>query len=147
MWAISTTVMVIFSQMPFWKLLDHSYVQSFFSIITRHINYNILKGTLLLKILRTWIKIPVGTGCKLNVHKTFRRRPGRLLKVLCTFNLRHVSTGIRANSFIKTSVNIKKWKSMKVPLKLSLAKKYEEDLPFNTKIDNNSLIVIRIFFS
>ena len=30
----------------------------------------------------------------LNVHKTFSRRPRRLLKVLCTFNLRPVSRGI-----------------------------------------------------
>ena len=37
--------------------------------------------------------IPVDTGRKLNVYKTFRRRPGRLLNVLCTFNLRPVSTG------------------------------------------------------
>ena len=29
----------------------------------------------------------------MNVHKTFRRRPGRLWNVLCTFNLRPVSTG------------------------------------------------------
>ena len=36
---------------------------------------------------------PVDTGRKLNVHKTLRRRPGRLLNVLCTFNLRPVSTG------------------------------------------------------
>ena len=36
---------------------------------------------------------PVDTGRKLNVHKTFRTRPGRLLNVLCTFNLRPVSTG------------------------------------------------------
>ena len=36
---------------------------------------------------------PVDTGCKLNVHKAFRRRPGRLLNVLCTFNLRPVPTG------------------------------------------------------
>ena len=35
---------------------------------------------------------PKDTGGKLNVHKTFRRRPGRLLNVLCTFNLRPVST-------------------------------------------------------
>ena len=35
----------------------------------------------------------VDTGHKLNVHKTFRRRPGRLLNVLCTFNLGPVSTG------------------------------------------------------
>ena len=31
---------------------------------------------------------PVDTGHKLNVHKTFRRRPGRLLNVVCTFSLR-----------------------------------------------------------
>ena len=36
---------------------------------------------------------PAETGRKFNVHKTFRRRPGRLLKVLCTLNLRPVSTG------------------------------------------------------
>ena len=30
---------------------------------------------------------PVDKGRKLNVHKTFTRRPGRLLKVLCTFNV------------------------------------------------------------
>ena len=37
--------------------------------------------------------IPVYTGRKSNVHITFRRRPGHLLNVLCTFNLRSVSTG------------------------------------------------------
>ena len=36
---------------------------------------------------------PVDTGRKLSVHKTFRRRPGRLLNVLCTVSLRPVSTG------------------------------------------------------
>ena len=36
---------------------------------------------------------PVDTGRKMNVHKTFRIRPGRLLNFLCTFNLRPVSTG------------------------------------------------------
>ena len=35
--------------------------------------------------------IPVDTGRKMNVHKTFKRRPGHLLNVLCTFNLRSVS--------------------------------------------------------
>ena len=35
----------------------------------------------------------VDTGRKLNVHKTPRRHPGRLLNVLCTFHLRPVSTG------------------------------------------------------
>ena len=37
---------------------------------------------------------PVDTGRKLNVHKAFRRRPGRLLNVLCTFNLPCVSKGL-----------------------------------------------------
>ena len=36
---------------------------------------------------------PVDTGRKFNAHKTFRRSPGRLLNVLCTFNLRPASTG------------------------------------------------------
>ena len=40
------------------------------------------------------IRIPVYTGRKLNVHKTFRRRPGHLLNFLCTFSLRPVSMGI-----------------------------------------------------
>ena len=37
---------------------------------------------------------PVDTGRKLNVHKTFRGRSRHLLNVLCTFNLRPVSTGL-----------------------------------------------------
>ena len=40
-----------------------------------------------------YLAIPVDTGRKLNVHKPFRRRPGRLLNVLSTFNLRPVSIG------------------------------------------------------
>ena len=36
---------------------------------------------------------PVDTGRKLSIHKTFVRRPGRLLNVLCTLNVRPVSTG------------------------------------------------------
>ena len=35
----------------------------------------------------------VDTGRELNVHKTLRRRPGHLLNILCTFNLRPMSTG------------------------------------------------------
>ena len=34
---------------------------------------------------------PVDTGRKLNAHKTFRKRQGRLLNVLCTFNFPPVS--------------------------------------------------------
>ena len=43
-------------------------------------------------ILNVWGLYPVGTGRKLNVHKTFRRRPGRLLNILCTFSLHPVPT-------------------------------------------------------
>ena len=38
-------------------------------------------------------RFPVDTGRKMNVHKTFRRRLGRLLNVLCTLNLFLLSTG------------------------------------------------------
>ena len=36
---------------------------------------------------------PLDTRHKLNVHKTFNRRLGRLLNVLCTLNLHPVSRG------------------------------------------------------
>ena len=42
---------------------------------------------------------------KLNVHKTFRRRPGRVLHISCTFNLRPVSRG---NIFIRYMTNVLK---------------------------------------
>ena len=38
--------------------------------------------------------ISLDTGRKFNVNKTFRRRPGRLLNVFSTFNLRPVSAGM-----------------------------------------------------
>ena len=46
----------------------------------------------------SWIFIcvstyPLDTGRKLNVHKMFIRRPGRLLNVLCTFSLHPVPRG------------------------------------------------------
>ena len=41
--------------------------------------------------------IPVEKEHKSNVGKTFRRRPGLLLNVLCTFNLRPVFTGKPTN--------------------------------------------------
>ena len=44
-------------------------------------------------LLNLFVHSPVDTGRKLNVHKTFRRLPGRLLNVVCTFNLRLLSTG------------------------------------------------------
>ena len=54
--------------------------------------YYLYEITSPLKLIRkskllSWFYFPVDTGPKLNVHKTFRRRPGRLLSVLCTFNL------------------------------------------------------------
>ena len=39
------------------------------------------------------LNLSVDTGRKLNVRKTFRRRPGYLLHVLYTFNLRPVFNG------------------------------------------------------
>ena len=46
---------------------------------------------------------PLETGRNLNVHKTFRRRPGRLLKVLCAFKLRPVSRGYRTGKIYQQS--------------------------------------------
>ena len=41
---------------------------------------------------------PLDPGRKLNVHRTFKRRSGCLLNVLCTFNLRHVFMGETVSS-------------------------------------------------
>ena len=46
-----------FSKRAFWKLLDHSYVQSSFWAITRHIYNNLLKDTLRMNIFRIWFNI------------------------------------------------------------------------------------------
>ena len=40
---------------------------------------------------------PVDTGRKFNIHKTLRRRPGRLLNAFCTLNLRHCLLGKDVN--------------------------------------------------
>ena len=55
-----------------------------------YVTYATIVLTILTDVL---ILIPVDTGRKLNVHKTFRRRPGRLLNVLYTFNLRPATRG------------------------------------------------------
>ena len=47
--ATFATLRVMFSEVPFWKLLDHYYVQSSFSTITKHIDNSILKDILQLK--------------------------------------------------------------------------------------------------
>ena len=44
------------------------------------------------EILCLCLRYPVDTGRKLNVHKTFRRRPRRLRNVLGMFKLHPVST-------------------------------------------------------
>ena len=74
-----------------------------------------------------WLSFPVDTGRKLNVHKTFRRRPGRLLDVLCTFNLRPVSTGFL--TMVSGTKSAFWWKS-KFPTwrKYSTARKYLREL-------------------
>ena len=59
--ASSATVMVFFSKVQFWKLLDHNYVQTSCSRIARHIEKSIFQEIPLLKILWTWIKICANT--------------------------------------------------------------------------------------
>ena len=64
----SVTVMAFFSKVAFWKLLDHSYVQSSFQIITRHIENSILKDTIQLNIFRTWINLRATSFIKTSVN-------------------------------------------------------------------------------
>ena len=45
------------------------------------------------KVDRAFVNVntPVNAGRKLNLHKTFRKCPGRLLNMFCTFKLRPAS--------------------------------------------------------
>ena len=64
------------------------------------------------------IVFSIYTGRKLNVHKTFRRRPGRLLNVLCTYNLRPVSVGFLLSTY---TVFVTVWKSSFVSVPVSIS--------------------------
>ena len=66
---IFVTVMVIFSKVLFWKLPYHSYVQSSVSTVTRRIENSILKDSLQLEILRTWINIRANSLETYQLHK------------------------------------------------------------------------------
>ena len=106
----SVTVMAIFfSKVAFWKLLDHNYVQVFFSRITWNIENSILKDTLQLNNLRTWINI-------------------------------------RAEPFIKSSVNIMKQKQMKVPGKRSVAQKSKRALRKKLHLNRPCFTPFILFF-
>ena len=48
------------------------------------------------------------TGRKLNLHKTFKRRPGRRLNLLCRFDLRPVSRKKMHENFITAVYNATK---------------------------------------
>ena len=64
----------------------------FFYLFNTPYNTQDVNSTYIRRASKTFM-YPVGTGRKLNVRKTFTTRLGRLLNVLCTFNLRPVSTG------------------------------------------------------
>ena len=76
---------------------------------------------------------PVGTGLKLNVHKTFRRRPGHLLNVLCMFNLRPASSGsykeFAPENFQKFTAKSTSWSLFinKVPVVLQISQKRDSE--------------------
>ena len=59
----------------------------------------------------------------LNVHKTFRRSPGRLLNVFCTFNLSPVSTGAAAFWYYYQSKIFREIISLKLCNLISVDKK------------------------
>ena len=79
------------NKMLFWRSHPETSIEDVFLWI-----FEIFKKTSLKTLLSGYLclDIPLDTGRKLNVHKTFRRRPGHLLNVLCTFNLRPVSMWI-----------------------------------------------------
>ena len=83
----SVTVMAFFPKVAFWKLLDHSYVQSSFSINTRHIENSILKDTLQLNIFRTWINLRATSFIKTSVNMKKKLKTVPRKRSACTFPL------------------------------------------------------------
>ena len=83
--------------------LPHPSITLFFSFSTpgyflqiRHVNIS-FAASISIHDTDLLALFPLDTGCKLNVHKTFIRRPGRLLNVSCTFNLRPAPKGLSQN--------------------------------------------------
>ena len=68
----------------FWRWSTSKYITLLYTS-----KYKVQKNLLLIAS-----NVPVDTGHKQNVHETFRKRPGRLLNILCTFSLHPVSTGV-----------------------------------------------------
>ena len=52
-----------------------------------------LKETFVVRMGMFSNSVPSDTQRKMNIHNTFRRRPGRLLNVVCTFSLFSVYKG------------------------------------------------------
>ena len=80
----SVTVMAFFSKVAFWKLFDHSYVQSSFPVNTRHIENSILKDTLQLKTFRKWINLRATPFIKTLVNMKKNRKDSASRKISCT---------------------------------------------------------------
>ena len=55
------------------KLLKHEYVETYWSTITRHIDNTVLKDTLLLIILQSWINIRVNSFIKTSINVMRRK--------------------------------------------------------------------------
>ena len=85
-----------------------------YSFLSKIFNENLFYMVPLTVIEKDFASNPIDTKRKLNVHKTFRRHPGRLLNVLCTFNVRPASTGKRLGSFISSNRwdNCEKFKAL-----------------------------------
>ena len=82
--------------------------------------------------------IPVDTVRKLNVHKTFRRLSGRLLNVLCTFNLRPVSTGM--GGVLSSSIV-----SERLKMRKSIGIHYWQDTIYSVKVSNNVININKLW--
>ena len=83
MWTTSVTVMAFFSKVAFWKLLDHSYSQSSFTIDTRHIENSFWK------IPCSWIFSGHGSTYAQHQHQDFGKHKTKIddsasKKISCT---------------------------------------------------------------
>ena len=84
--------------------------------------------------------------CKLNVQKTFRRRSGYLLNVLCAFNLRSMSRGRNFSFREQMRAALVKGKGMQMQIRNSIEKNIIVSFSLTKSYKNHLTYMWSIFF-
>ena len=77
--------------------VKHMGIRVFLSSICLELRIEVRNIWVRSSIVSCSVRTPFNLECKMNVHKTFKSRPGCLLNVLYTFSARSASNGVSAS--------------------------------------------------